>query len=66
MKQNQKINDGMDVQGLKIDRVSEHCQKKKRLISKKDMITMKRRTKRNLTYVSWLDNEHRMKNLIIP
>lgn len=44
----------------------QESKKKKRQLSKNDVNTMKRRTKRNLNYISWLDNEQRMKNPITP
>ncbi|MEP7146359.1 MAG: hypothetical protein ABI792_05075 [bacterium] len=52
--------------GLKVEKIPEAHRREKKQIKKKDLISMKRRAKRNLSYVSWLDNERRMINLITP
>ena len=69
MKQKQNNTDAnkkMNELELSIDKVSEPDGKKKKQMSKKETTRMKRRTKRNLSYVSWLDNERRLRNLTTP
>ncbi|MDQ3193525.1 MAG: hypothetical protein M3P82_00860 [Bacteroidota bacterium] len=56
----------MDHLELKIKKIPDLSTRIKTKISKKEMITMKRRSKKNLTYISWLDNERRLRNLITP
>ncbi len=50
----------------RLDKISQSNEEIKKLITKNNPDLNKKKSRRKISYIDWLDNERRMKNLISP